>query len=238
MELPKKLQESPNPREEKINLVVDQQIIRETQSTFEGPPPAITRGPISSKPTLETIPEASSSMEKGSEPVTLSPFDEEPLPELEPSKPFTTADFGDEIPEVEEAMTREMWEAVQKHADENESLNRSPPFSFMDLESRHDIEADHALQPEDARTMASTSKVTIRTLPSYQGEYEGRSFTMLVPTMRKSLSRERDTTNLQALLSAPVTCTLPLSELLKIKPDLWMNVAACLTKQGVWEPWL
>ena len=84
-------------------------------------------------------------MEKGSEPVTLPPFDEEPLPELKLARPFTTADFGDEIPEVEEAMAREMWEAVQKHADENDSLNRSPPFSFMDLESRRDIEADHAL---------------------------------------------------------------------------------------------
>ena len=113
MELPKKLQESPNPREEKINLVVHHQMIRETQRRFEEPPPAITRGPISLKPTLETILEASSSMEKGSELVTLPPFDEEPLPKLEHAKPFTIADFGDEIPELEEAMAREMWEAIQ-----------------------------------------------------------------------------------------------------------------------------
>ena len=106
----------------------------------------------------------------------------------------------------------------------------------MDLNSRRDIEADHALQPEDARTVASTSKVTIRTLPSYLGEYEGRSFTLPVSSMRKSLSREKDTANLQALLSAPMTCTLPLSELLKLKLELWMNVAACLIEQGVWAP--
>ena len=59
---------------------------------------------------------------------------------------------------------------------------------------------------------------------------------MPVPSMRKSLTREKDTANLQALLSAPVTCTLPLAELLKLKPNLWMNVAACLTEHGVWAP--
>ena len=131
MELPKKLQEYSNPREEKINLVVQQHMIREAHSTFEGPPLAITRGHVSLKPTLETIPEASSSMEKGSEPITLPPFDEDPLPELEPAKPFMTADFGDEIPKVEEAMAREMWEVVKKHAEENESLNKYLHLSLL-----------------------------------------------------------------------------------------------------------
>ena len=59
---------------------------------------------------------------------------------------------------------------------------------------------------------------------------------MPMPSMTKSLFRERDIANLQALLSVPITCSLPLFELLKIKPDLWMNVAACLTEQGVWAP--
>ena len=51
-ELPKKLQEYPNPRAEKVGLAVHQQIIRDSQTLMDGPPPAITRGPISRKPNL------------------------------------------------------------------------------------------------------------------------------------------------------------------------------------------
>ena len=36
-EIPKKLQEYPNPREEKIRLAVHQKMVRDTQTTFEGP---------------------------------------------------------------------------------------------------------------------------------------------------------------------------------------------------------
>ena len=69
-DLPKKLQEYPNPREEKINLVVHRQLIREAQTMLEGPPPTIPQGLISLRPTLETIPEVASTMEKGSDHVS------------------------------------------------------------------------------------------------------------------------------------------------------------------------
>ena len=51
-----------------------------------------------------------------------------------------------------------------------------------------------------------------------------------------SLSRnECDTANLHALMSALVTCTLPLTDLMKVRPDLWESVARCLTEQGLWN---
>ena len=40
-EIPKKLQQYPNPREEKVRLALHQQLIRDTQTMLEGPPPAI-----------------------------------------------------------------------------------------------------------------------------------------------------------------------------------------------------
>ena len=40
-EIPKKLQEYPNPQEEKVSLALHQQLIRDTQTMLEGPPPAI-----------------------------------------------------------------------------------------------------------------------------------------------------------------------------------------------------
>lgn len=54
--------------------------------------------------------------------------------------------------------------------------------------------------------------------------------------MRIPLSQDKDTTDLQAHLLAPTTCTLSLTELLRLKLKLWMNVAivACYwNKQGV-----
>ena len=90
-ELPKKLQEYPNPRAEKVGLAVHQQIIiRDSQTLMDGPPPAITRGPISRKPDLETIPEGTSSMERGSTIVVdPSPEEEQPLLEPYPDTPTT-----------------------------------------------------------------------------------------------------------------------------------------------------
>ena len=41
IEIPKKLQEYPNPREEKVRLALHQQLIRDTQMMLEGPPLAI-----------------------------------------------------------------------------------------------------------------------------------------------------------------------------------------------------
>ena len=43
---------------------------------------------------------------------------------------------------------------------------------------------------------------------------------------------EWDMENLHALMSALITCTLPLTDLLKVRPDLWEGVAKCLAKQG------
>ena len=43
-EIPKKLQEYPNPREEKVRLALHQQLIRDMQTMLEGPPPAIKWG--------------------------------------------------------------------------------------------------------------------------------------------------------------------------------------------------
>ena len=67
------------------------------------------------------------------------------------------------------------------------------------------------------------------------GDYKPRSVIMKVPSMWKSVQNERDTANSHALMSAPITCTLPLTDGLKIRPDLWESVAKCLTDRGFWN---
>ena len=40
---------------------------------------------------------------------------------------------------------------------------------------------------------------------------------------------------MRAILSAPVTCTLPLVDLLKLRPELWNDLAGFLADQGVFS---
>ena len=62
-------------------------------------------------------------------------------------------------------------------------------------------------------------------LPNYVGEYESRSEIVSLPTQNIPINEpKKDVANLQALMSAPVTCTTPLTDLLKIRPNLWEKV--------------
>ena len=55
MEIPNKLLDYPNPREEKVRLVVHQELIWDTQMMLKGPPPTIKQGIISKQLNLEMI---------------------------------------------------------------------------------------------------------------------------------------------------------------------------------------
>ena len=55
IEIPKKLQEYPNVQGENVRLAVHQELIKNTQTIFEGPSPMIKQGSVSTYPNLETI---------------------------------------------------------------------------------------------------------------------------------------------------------------------------------------
>ena len=63
---PPKLLEYPDPLQEKIDLIRNQQLIRDTQTTFEGPPAHILRSPKWTRPELETIQEVPDTEEDAS----------------------------------------------------------------------------------------------------------------------------------------------------------------------------
>lgn len=64
--------------------------------------------------------------------------------------------------------------------------------------------------------MASEDSI-LKTLLKYMGEYEARSEVIPIPTVNfPAQEPEKDVTNLQALMSSLVTCTIPLADLLKI----------------------
>ena len=66
---------------------------------------------------------------------------------------------------------------------------------------------------------------TLATLPSFLGEYEAKTEIVQVPQSRQITPNRKETAHLQAILSAPVTATLPLADFLKVKPKLWQYVA-------------
>ena len=96
-EIPKKLQEYPNPREEKVRLALHQQLIRDTQTMLEGPPPAIKRGKVSMKPNLETIHEVASSKEREES------MHSDALPQNDEARLSREA-IGESIPEADEIL--------------------------------------------------------------------------------------------------------------------------------------
>ena len=162
-ELPKKLQEYPNPRAEKVDLAVHQQLIRDTQTMLEGPPPAYKRRSASVRPRLDTIVEATSSVKKGSEIVSLPPIDDAPLDDKslfnKPSGGYTTADFGDEIPEFKEALANEMWEAVHQHVNEQGSSIHTPPFSVVDFTGQQAAFEDNQSLRDESQTEFSANSL-------------------------------------------------------------------------------
>ena len=65
----------------------------------------------------------------------------------------------------------------------------------------------------------------LKTLPSYLGEYEAKSKMKKIPSQKFLSPPNLDVTNLAALMSAPIECKLPLSDVLRVKPELWGEVA-------------
>ena len=203
---------------------------------MEGPPKPIERGPRPFKTTLEPISEVfSTSIEQECEALVPTLDTERQADLISKDKLIKNADSGDMVPEIEEVIAREMWEAVRQKA-EDASSSKTPPFSIVDFSGKEQI--DPGIMPNEGDLDSESSfpsKQTLRTLPSYLGEYEPKSVILKVPSIWSAERKEVDTANLHALMSTPATCTLPLTDLLKIKPELWEYVAKCLTDHGLWN---
>ena len=183
---------------------------------FEGPPPALRRGHVSKRPDLETIPEASSSQEREGSLV---------MPAAINSTQNATMES---IPEMDEQQAQELWEEVHKNAMEHWSDdNISPPFSEMDLERRTLNENGPETFQEDVKMPES------ETHPSDLGQYIYKTATLRIPSIRRPKTSKLVPDKLEAILSAPIRCTLPLIELMKVRPALWESLTKKLVEQGV-----
>ena len=117
-------------------MATNSQLIRGTQIMLEGPPPTIVQGPVSQHPNLETILEATLSVEIESAKVD-SMYQKKDLHANLTKQASEVRMLEDGIPEVEEQMASKLWEAVRRHANEERSSTATPPFSFINLNNEN-----------------------------------------------------------------------------------------------------
>ncbi|MCO5546848.1 hypothetical protein L7F22_000285 [Adiantum nelumboides] len=133
-----------------------------------------------------------------------------------------------------EELATQLWEEVREKLKGKTEDVKSPLTSIAHTEdANRQLEAIPSVSGDwESETMVSSPDPHLDTLPNYLGEYEARSEVFPIPTARSMKNKEqKDGANLQALMSVPVTCTLPLADLLKVRPDLWENIAG-LSKMG------
>ncbi|MCO5610490.1 hypothetical protein L7F22_064729 [Adiantum nelumboides] len=125
------------------------------------------------------------------------------------------------IPKVEEPWPQSLWETIRNRKDESAMLQSAPiPKIILDNEF---YPGDMQSLYGDARTEVSmeSKPQSLKTLPSFLGEHQSKLEVMIVPSQMRTIPKMIDSKSLQEMLSTPVTCTITLSELLKIRPHLW-----------------
>ena len=112
--IPPKLKEYPNPIQEKVNLVRNHALIRDTQMMWEGPLPYSTDRRSMHVPNLEAIQEMSENEKE------MGIGDEQEEKKRDPQL--------DIIPSLQEDKVNELWEEVHKLKDQDEGSLVSAPL--------------------------------------------------------------------------------------------------------------
>ena len=140
------------------------------------------------------------------------------------------------ISEVDEEWGNKLWEAVKKTYGEIGSEIK-PPIEEIDFDQKTlELEIRSENGAFGSKSSHESKAKTFKTLPSYLGEYEVKSEIKKIPSQKLPSPPNLDITNLTALMLAPIRCTLPLSDVLKSKPELWEEVAKYLKSIGVEMP--
>ncbi len=135
---------------------------------------------------------------------------------LEKSRKYPTSN----VPEIQNELVDKLWEELKREKIKAQST-KTPPIQELDfdpktlvleLKSRQvDLGSEYALESE---------RGTLKTLLSYQGDYEEKSEARKLPSHHHGPTKTLVVGNLTNLLAAPIKCTLPLADILKVKPKL------------------
>ena len=113
------------------------------------------------------------------------------------------------------------------------------PITEIDLDGKQvhfNIGSRYGEQISSKSKSKSSKASTMKELQSFLGDGGSDEDIRRVPSQYKPSPVILDTANLQALLSTPVKVTLPLVEVLRVRPELWQEVVDCLTKMGITMP--
>ncbi|MCO5546849.1 hypothetical protein L7F22_000286 [Adiantum nelumboides] len=187
-----------------------------------GPPPKKVHKLPPFKANLEPIIESHESEEvrskQGSGSVLVPDFEKgivrEICHELGPEDPMKQ-DF---LPSLDENLATQLWEEVREKLT-TKGDEKKPPLSAIALSHEWDqLESEKSMPIWEKTSDVASEDSFLKTLPEFVGDYEARTKIIHVPLPNtRDDELERDVTNLQALMSAPVTCTIPLADLLKIR---------------------
>lgn len=194
--LPEKLTLYLNPREEKTKMMAGRNLIAETQTIMEGPLPFPPRGPIKLSPQLETILEVSSQKQKEQS--------ESPEPADNTTYLSRQITIPEEIPEADEHQALSLWREVRRQVEEERSGKGTPPFPFV--EDNHPLEDRWAADSINRRT--ATRSMYREDLGRRE---EGKD------KLEKAIAHQA--------LSSLVTCTLPLKDLIRLRPGVMKRMA-------------
>lgn len=140
------------------------------------------------------------------------------------------------IPPLEEDKANELWDEVHHLKEQDGSLLNSAPFSEIHLSNSLELEQiptpkESMIGDEDDCSQANI----LATLPSYIGKTENGTKILRIPLFEHIIPKASETRSLQAILSAPITATLPLMDFLKVKPKLWAQVSKLLRHRGYFK---
>ena len=105
------------------------------------------------------------------------------------------------IPEVDENWGNKLWEAVKTTHGEQGSETTKPPIEEIDFDQKTlELEIRSEYGGDESKTSLESKAKTLKTLPSYLGEYEAKSEVRKLPTLQMPSPKDLDITNLSALM--------------------------------------
>ncbi|MCO5563531.1 hypothetical protein L7F22_017175 [Adiantum nelumboides] len=140
------------------------------------------------------------------------------------------------VPKVEDPWPQSLWETIRNRKDKSATL-QSAPIPEVVLNNDFYPGDIQSLYGDTGTEVSMDSKPpSLKTLPSFIGKHEAKSEIRIVPSQQRATPKMIDSKELQEMLSTPVTCTITLSELLKIRPHLWEEMGKHLETKGIKIP--
>ena len=128
-----------------------------------------------------------------------------------------------------------LWKEL-KRAKVDAQLVGKPPLDVVDFDPKT-LVLEMKLEQRNVGSKYAIERKqgTLQTLPSFLGEEGDKSENRKLPSHRYGPTKTLDVSNLSNFLATPIKCTLPLADVLRVKPELWEGVAKCLKKMGLKE---